>query len=100
MATLRHPIPAVFDFLHFLQARQVANATVSAVVKVLGSNHNGNIFYFQMPHHIHFFSGVTIELKMMVSGLNHLEELRRQTWSRVQRGRGTSPMLWEGKHGP
>ena len=34
--------------------------------------YNGSMFYFQIPQHIHFFSGVIIELKMMVSGLSHL----------------------------
>ena len=48
------------------------NGIISAVVPFLGPNHNGNMFYFQIPQHIHFFSGVIIELKMMVSGLNHL----------------------------
>ena len=50
----------------------MANAIISAVVKVSGPNHNGNMFYFQIPQHIHFFSGVIIELKMIISGLNNL----------------------------
>ena len=60
------------------------------MVSILGPNHNGNMFYFQIPQHIHFFSGVIIELKMMVSGLNHL--LGRVKGSDlVQSGRDTYP---------
>ena len=52
---------------------------ISAVVQVLGPNHN-----------IHFFSGVIIELKMMVSGLNYpLGRVKRSDL--VQSGRDTSP---------
>ena len=40
-------------------------------VKVSGTHHDGNIFYFQIYKHMHFLSGVTIGLKTMVSGLNH-----------------------------
>ena len=58
-------------------------------MKVSGPNHNGNMFYFQMPQHIHFFSGVTIELKMMVSVLNHLLG-GVKTSDLVQSGRDTS----------
>ena len=58
-------------------------------VKVSGPNHNGNMFYFQMPQHIHFFSGIITELKMMVSGLNHLVG-RVKTSDLVQSGRDTS----------
>ena len=54
-----------------------------------GTHHDGNMFYFQMPEHIHFFSGVIIELKMMVSVLNHLLG-RVKTSDLVQSGRGTS----------
>ena len=66
------------------------NGIISAVVKVLGPNHNGNMFYFQMSQHIHFFWGVIIELKMMVSGLNHLLG-RVKTSDLAQSGRDTSP---------
>ena len=58
--------------------------------KFLGANHNGNMFYFQIPEHIHFFLGVIIELKMMVSGLNHLLG-RVKTSDLVQSGRDTPP---------
>ena len=61
-------------------------------VEVLGPNHNGNMFYFQIPQHINFFSGVIIELKMMVSGLNHLLG-RVKTSDLVQSGRNTSPVV-------
>ena len=60
-------------------------------VKVSGPNHNGNMFYFQIPQLIHFFSGVIIELKMMVSGLNHLLGRVKKTSDLVQSGRDTSP---------
>ena len=66
------------------------NGIISAVVIILGPNHNGTMFYFQMPQHIHFFSGVIIELKMMVSGPNHLLG-RVKTSDLVQSGRDTSP---------
>ena len=66
------------------------NAIISAVVQVLGPNHNGKMFYSQMPQHIHFFSGVIIELKMMVSGLNHLLGRVKRS-DLVQSGRDTSP---------
>ena len=59
-------------------------------MKVLGPNHNGNMFNFQIPKHIHFFSGVIFELKMMVSGLNH-HLGRVKTSDLVQSGRDTSP---------
>ena len=68
----------------------MGNGIISAVVSFLGPNHNGNMFYFQMPRHIHFFSGVMIELKMMVSGLNHLLG-RVKTSDLVQSGLDTSP---------
>ena len=68
----------------------MSNGIISAVVQVLGPNYNGNIFYFQIPQHIRFFSGVIIELKMMVSGLNHLLG-RVRTSDLVQSGRDTSP---------
>ena len=46
------------------------------MVKVSGPKYNDNMFYFQIPQHIHqhihLVSVVIIELKMMVSGLNHL----------------------------
>ena len=60
------------------------------MVQVLGPNHNGNMFYFQIPQHIHFFSGVIIELKMMASGLNHLLGTVKRS-DLVQSGRDTSP---------
>ena len=59
-------------------------------VKVSGPNHNGNMFYFQMPQHKHFFSKVRNGLKIMVSGLNHLLG-RFKTSDLVQSGRDTSP---------
>ena len=59
-------------------------------VKVLGPNHNGNMFYFQMPMDIHFFSRVRNGLKMMVSGLNHLLGRVKRS-DLVQSGRDTSP---------
>ena len=62
---------------------------------MLGPNYNGSMFYFQISQHIHFFSGVIIELKMMVSGLNHLLE-RVKTSDLVQSGRDTSPDVVEG----
>ena len=68
----------------------MANVIISAVVTFLGPNHNGNMFYFQIPQHIHFFSGVIIELKMMVSGLNQLLG-RVKTSDLVQSGRDTFP---------
>ena len=68
----------------------MGNGIISAVVTFLGPNHNGNMFYFQMPQHIHFFSGVIIELKMMVSGLNHLLGRVKRS-DLVQSGRDTSP---------
>ena len=68
----------------------MANAIISAVVSFLGPNHNGNMFYFQMPQSIHFFSDVIIELKMMVLGLNHLLG-RVKTSDLVQSGRDCSP---------
>ena len=68
----------------------MANGIISAVVQVSGANHNGNIFYFQISQHIHFFSGVIIELKMMVSGLNHLLG-GVKTSDLVQSRRDTSP---------
>ena len=52
--------------------------------------HKGNKFYFQIPQHIHFFSGVIIELKMMVSGLNHLLARVKRS-DLVQSGRDTFP---------
>ena len=55
-------------------------------MKVLGPNHNGNMFYFHMPQHIHFLSGVIIERKMMVSGLGRVKRP-----DLVQRGQDTSP---------
>ena len=48
------------------------------------------MFYLQIPKRIHFFSGVIIELKMMVSDLNHLLG-RDKTSDLVQNGRDTSP---------
>ena len=63
---------------------------LSVVVSFLGPNHDGNMFYFQIPQHIRFFSGVIIELKMMVSGLNHLLGRVKRS-DLVQSGRGTSP---------
>ena len=60
------------------------------MVSVLGPNHNGNMFYFQIPQHIHFLSGVIIELKMMVSGLNHLLGIVK-TSDLVHSARDTSP---------
>ena len=68
----------------------MGNGIISALVSFLGPNYDGNMFYFQIPQHIHFFSGVIIELKMMVSGLNHLLG-RVQTSDLVQSGRDTSP---------
>ena len=68
----------------------MGNGIISAVVQVLGPNHNGNMFYFQIPQHIHFFLGVIIELKMMVSGLNHLLGRVKRSYL-VQSGRDTSP---------
>ena len=68
----------------------MAPGIISVVVSFLGPNHNGNMFYFQIPPHIHFFSGVIIELKMMVSGLNHLLGRVKRSDS-VQSGRDTSP---------
>ena len=68
----------------------MGNGLISAVVSFLGPNHNGNMFYFQIPQHIHFFSGVIIELKMMVSGLNHLLGRVKRS-DLVQSGRDTSP---------
>ena len=68
----------------------MGNGIVSAVVTVLGPNHYGNMFYFQMPQHIHFFSGVTIELKMMVLGPSHLPG-RVMRSDLVQSGQDTSP---------
>ena len=53
------------------------------------------MFYFQMPQHIHFFSVVIIELKMMVSGLNHLLG-RVKTSDLVQSGRDTFPSVMGG----
>ena len=41
-------------------------------VKVSRTHHDGNMFYFQMPQHIHFFSRVTNGLEMIVSALIHL----------------------------
>ena len=61
----------------------------SAVVKVLGPNHNGNMFYFQIPS-TYTFSGGIIELKMMVSGLNHLLGRVKRS-DLVQCGRDTPP---------
>ena len=66
------------------------NGIISAVVSFLGPHNNGNMFYFQMPQHIHFFSGVIIELKMMVSGLYHLLGRVKRS-DLVQSGRDTSP---------
>ena len=60
------------------------------IVKLSGPDHNGNIFYLQMPQHINFFSDVIVELKMMVSGLHHLLG-RVKTSDLVQSGRDTSP---------
>ena len=68
----------------------MANGIISAVGQVLGPNHNGNMFNFQIPQHIHFFSGVIIELKMMVSGLNHLLGRVKRS-DLVQSGRDTFP---------
>ena len=68
----------------------MGNGITSAVVSFLGPYHNGNMFYFQIPQHIHFFSGVIIELKMMVSGLNHLLGRVKRS-DLVQSGRDTSP---------
>ena len=64
------------------------------MVSFLGPNYDGNMFYFQIPQHIHFFPGVIIELKMMVSGLNHLlgRVLRSDL---VQSGRDTFPDVVE-----
>ena len=59
-------------------------------LKVSDPNHNGNMFYFQMSQHIHFFFEVRNGLKMMVSGLNHLLG-RVKTSDLVQSGRDTSP---------
>ena len=73
----------------------MANAIISAVVQVLGPNHNGNMFYFQIPQWIHFVSGVLIELEMMVSGLNHLLG-GVKTSDLVQSGRDASPDVVEG----
>ena len=68
----------------------MGNGIISAVVSFSGPNNTGNMFYFQIPQHIHFFSGVIIELKMMVSGLNHvLGRVKRSDL--VQSGRDTSP---------
>ena len=64
-------------------------------VKASRTHHDGNMFYFQMPQHIHFFSGAKIELKMMVLGLNHLLG-RVRTSDLVQSGRDTSPDVVEG----
>ena len=68
----------------------MANAIISAVMPFLGPNHNGNMSYFQIPQHIHFFSAVIIELKMMVSGRNHLLGRVKRS-DLVQSGRDTSP---------
>ena len=68
----------------------MSNGISSAVVQVSGPNHNGNMFYFQIPQHIYFFPGVIIELKMMVSGLNHLLG-RVKTSDLVQSGQDTFP---------
>ena len=68
----------------------MANGTISAVVQVLWPNPNGSRFYLQMPQHINFFSGVIIELKMMVSDLNQFLG-RVKTSDLVQSGRDTSP---------
>ena len=59
-------------------------------MKVLGTHHDGNMFYFQMLEHIHLFSRLRNGLKMMVSGLNHLLG-RVKTSDLVQSGRDTSP---------
>ena len=68
----------------------MSNGIISAVVQVLGPNHNVNMFYFSnTPAHT-LFSGVIIELEMMVSGLNHLLG-RVKTSDLVQSGRDTSP---------
>ena len=64
-------------------------------MKVLGPNHNGNMFYFQMPQHIHFFSRVRNWLKMTVSVLNHLPG-RVKTSDLVQSGRDTNTDVVEG----
>ena len=90
MATLRHPRPAVFYFFALLTSSTGVFRSVLGDVKVSGPNHNGNMFYFQMPQHIHFFSGVIIELKMMISGLDHLLG-RVKTSDLVQSGWDSSP---------
>ena len=59
-------------------------------MKVSRTHLDGNMFNFQMPQHIHFFSRVRNGLKMMVSGLNHLLD-RVKTSDLVQSGRDTSP---------
>ena len=60
-------------------------------VKVSGPSHNGNMFFFlfKYPSTYTFFSGVIIELKMMVSVLNHLLGRVKRSYL-VQSGRGTS----------
>ena len=79
-----------FRLFALLTSSTGGTRSVLGGVTVSGPNHNGNMFYFQIPQHIHFFSGVIIELKIMVSGPNHLLE-RVQTSDLVQSGRDTSP---------
>ena len=77
-----------FRLFALLTSSTGVTRSVLGGVKALGPNHNGNMFDFQMPQHIHFFSGVIIELKMMVSGLDHLLG-RVKTSDLVQSGRDT-----------
>ena len=65
------------------------------MVQVSDTHHDGNMFYFQMPQHIHFFSRVRNGLKMMVSVLNHLRG-RVKTSDLVQSRRDTSPDVMGG----
>ena len=59
-------------------------------VEFSGPKCNGNMFCFQTPQHIHFFSRLRNGLKMIVSDLNHPLG-RVKTSDLVQSGRDSPP---------
>ena len=61
-----------FRLIPLLTSVQGGTRAYLSGAEASGTIINGNIFYFPLPEHIHFFPGVRNGLKMMVSGLSHL----------------------------